>query len=74
MRFLISRTSGNGSNGQPCSEATYQRTEREDAYDWFVEFNNLNDLLSFCVKHGSVILGPPHELGWHLEIYDAYRE
>lgn len=40
--------------------------------DWFVEINNLEELLEFQKKYGSIILS--HDPTPSIEIYDDYRE
>lgn len=75
MKCRITRTSNSGSNEQPCSEAVYARNGKKDEYDWFVEFNDLDELMAFCVQYGEVIVSPSTgDDVWGLEIYDYYRE
>lgn len=74
MKFQVVRTSQWLSEKKsPCQEAIYDK-EKEM---WIIEFNTLNDLLSFTKENGDyIVLSTPTEDGEipTVEIYDDYRE
>ena len=47
--------------------------DRENQPCWFVEFDNLDQLLAFAHEHGDLVLKRESD-GSSIEIYDDYRE
>ena len=90
LNVRVKRTSHGYSerNKSPCDSAVMVAPPTEwEAAVWEMEFADLDALVAFAVKHGSIILAPPTASGtpddspyfdadthWRLEIYDGYRE
>lgn len=81
MEFIVTRTSIHD-NTRPCWEATSKAIsvdwlgQKIEKNVWVVEFNNLQELIEFKNKYGSVVIDNyvfDSNL-MHIEIYDSYRE
>lgn len=63
MKFRIHRASRTLSDASPCDGAF------KEGDDWFLEIPDLNALVDFCKREGSIVFDPGA-----IWIYDAYME
>ena len=84
MEFLIKRTSLFDDEIKPCEEnmefkeftIEFPDGESRLRQGWFIEINNLDELISFNDKYGRIVIYKHwfNESIRVIEIYDTYRE